>query len=99
MNYARTLGKVIERANESFKVIMLTGMGQVGKTTLLRDLAVNDRVYLTMDDPRTLQIARDDPYPLFESHKLPILIGEVQYAPELFPHSIIIGIQTKLKST
>jgi predicted AAA+ superfamily ATPase len=85
MFYPRTLSKVIARAGENFKVVMLTGMRQVGKTTLLRELA-GGRVYLTLDDPRTLKSAKEDPYLLFESHKPPLLIDEAQYAPELFSH-------------
>jgi len=65
---------------------MLTGMRQVGKTTLLSDLAGEGRVYLTLDDARTLKMAKEDPYLFFETYKAPLLIDEVQYAPELFSH-------------
>ena len=64
MFYPRTLSKVIARAGENFKVVMLTGMRQVGKTTLLRELA-GGRAYLPLDDPRTLKSAKEDPYLLF----------------------------------
>ena len=86
MHYTRTLSGVINRASGSFKVVMLTGMRQVGKTTLLKDLAGEDRVYLTFDDPRTLKTAKEDPYLLFETYKARLLIDEVQYAPEVFSH-------------
>ncbi|MCL2010260.1 MAG: ATP-binding protein [Synergistaceae bacterium] len=84
MFHARTIDKVIARAGESFKVVMLVGMRQVGKTTLLKSM--DERTCLTMDDPRTLAAAKSDPYLLFETNKPPLLIDEVQYAPELFPH-------------
>jgi len=86
MYYPRTLSETIKRAENSFKVVMLTGMRQVGKTTLLRDLAGEERLYLTLDDARTLKMAKEDPYLFFETHKAPLLIDEIQYAPELFPH-------------
>ena len=86
MPYARTIGKVITKASNSFKIVMLTGMRQVGKTTLLKDLVGEERAYVTMDDPRTLATAKSDPYLLFQTSKPPLLIDEVQYVPELFPH-------------
>ena len=36
MYKTRTLGKKIDRLSKAFKIIMLTGMRQVGKTTLMR---------------------------------------------------------------
>ncbi|GHV45891.1 ATPase [Synergistales bacterium] len=86
MYYERTLENVIKKASQTFKVIMLTGMRQVGKTTLLKDLAGPNRKYLTLDDSRTLKMAKEDPYLFFQSNEAPILIDEVQYAPELFSH-------------
>jgi len=86
MHYPRTLSGVIDRASSSFKVVMLTGMRQVGKTTLLSNLAGENRAYLTLDDARTLKMAKEDPYLFFETYKAPLLIDEVQYAPELFSH-------------
>ena len=48
----RTLEKVIRRATDSFKVIMVSGMRQTGKSTLLRHLAEEEgsiRRYVTRD--------------------------------------------------
>ncbi len=82
----RTLKEALVRASQAFKVILLTGMRQVGKTTLLRSLASSERGYVTLDDGDELRLAREDPKLFFQLHRPPLIIDEVQYAPELFPH-------------
>jgi uncharacterized protein len=47
---------------------------------------VRNRDYVTLDDPLTLRLARDDPALFMQSHPPPLLIDEVQYAPQLLPH-------------
>ena len=80
----RTIEKTIQKIDNNFKVLLLTGMRQVGKTTVLQDLADNNRTYITLDDVLSLKLAREDPYLFFQTYKLPLLIDEIQYAPELF---------------
>ncbi|MCL2293823.1 MAG: ATP-binding protein [Spirochaetes bacterium] len=86
MYYRRTLSKSIKEANEFFKVILLTGPRQVGKTTLLEHIKEPDRNYITLDDMETLMMAREDPAHFFERFPPPVLIDEVQKAPNLFPY-------------
>ena len=53
---------VVEKRLKAFRVVVLTGARQVGKSTLAR--LVVDRLggdYLTLDDPLTLATAREDP--------------------------------------
>ncbi len=82
----RTLKKELSRASKAFKAILLTGMRQVGKTTLLKSLAAPDRGYITLDREADLRLAREDPALFFQRHRPPLIIDEVQYAPELFPY-------------
>ena len=82
----RTIENVVRQADSNFKALLLTGMRQVGKTTVLKDMADNDRVYITLDDARLLKLAKEDPYLFFQTYQSPILIDEIQYAPELFSH-------------
>ena len=82
----RTLETVIKRADSNFKALLLTGTRQVGKTTLLKTLVSDNRTYITLDDVLSLKLAKEDPYLFFQTYKLPLLIDEIQYAPELFTH-------------
>jgi predicted AAA+ superfamily ATPase len=82
----RTLTRVIEEFSKSFKVLLLTGQRQVGKTTLLEELARKKRKYVSLDNPKLRALAQNDPELFFSENPPPILIDEVQYAPELFPY-------------
>lgn len=86
--------RYVERAIEDrsravsaqFPVLLVTGPRQVGKTTLLRHLAGEERRYVTLDDPALRTLAREDPALFLQRFPSPVLIDEVQYAPELLPH-------------
>lgn len=81
----RTLESTIRQASRQFPVLLVSGPRQVGKTTLLRHLAVDERAYVTLDDPALVELARAEPGLFLERFKPPILIDEIQYAPQLFP--------------
>jgi len=80
----RTLKQAVLKASKTFKVIMLCGARQIGKTTFLSNIAEKNRTYISFDDDRNLSSAKKDPFLFLERNKPPILIDEVQYAPELF---------------
>jgi predicted AAA+ superfamily ATPase len=80
----RSLAKTIKQINKSFPVVLVTGPRQVGKTTLLEICADAQRNYVTLDDMQQRELARNDPALFLQSHKTPLTIDEVQYAPELF---------------
>ncbi|MDR0999305.1 MAG: ATP-binding protein [Clostridiales bacterium] len=74
-----------------FKVILVTGARQVGKTTMLKRLAERQsRTYVSLDNLLARDLARKDPVMFFQTYKPPIIIDEVQYAPELFSQIKII---------
>jgi predicted AAA+ superfamily ATPase len=81
----RTLASSIERISSHFKVLMLTGMRQVGKTTLLQ-MCGKKRKYVTLDNPKDLRLATEEPELFMETYAPPVLIDEVQYAPNIFRH-------------
>jgi predicted AAA+ superfamily ATPase len=81
----RTLTETIIDVSKSFKVLLLTGARQVGKTTLLREVD-KKRHYITLDDLTQRAAAQNDPAGFIERLILPVLIDEVQYAPNLFPY-------------
>lgn len=90
MEYIRRhLENRILELSKSFSAILLTGPRQAGKTTMLRELAENENIgrqYVTLDDLTERDMAKNDPAMFLQLHKPPILIDEVQYAPELFTY-------------
>lgn len=86
----RYLKRIIEdkflELSSFFPVVLLTGARQTGKTTMLRHLADgSDRSYATLDNILTRDLAQKDPVAFFQQYPPPVLIDEVQYAPQLFP--------------
>jgi predicted AAA+ superfamily ATPase len=86
MYHPRTIEKSIAEITNHFPVLMITGARQVGKTTLLRHLAGEGRRYVTLDDPLVLSLAREDPALFMQRFSGPLLIDEIQYAPQLLPY-------------
>ena len=65
--------------------VMLVGPRQAGKSTLVKELASGQHParYISLDDLRTLAAAREDPVGFVESVEGPLVIDEIQRAPEL----------------
>jgi predicted AAA+ superfamily ATPase len=82
--YKRTLSNTIHTISESFPVLMLTGPRQVGKTTLLEMCAAGKRAYVTLDDLDARHLAQSEPALFLQTWQPPLIIDEVQYAPQLF---------------
>ena len=95
MYFKRTLSKFLQAASKTFPVIFITGPRQVGKTTLLEHSSVEDRAYVTLDDPQIRLLAKNDPAMFFQRYQAPLLIDEVQYAPELFSYIKMIADKEK----
>ncbi len=90
MNYiARHMEQRVLELSKSYSAILLTGPRQAGKTTMLRSLAEKEgigREYVSLDDLSVRDMAKNDPALFLQLHKPPVLIDEVQYAPELFAY-------------
>ena len=83
----RSLEKVVIQVTKEYPVVLVTGPRQVGKTTMLQKLMEGtDRGYVTLDDLNERNLAKTDPELFLQLHKPPVLIDEVQYAPELFTY-------------
>lgn len=82
----REAKKTILEVSEAFKVLLVTGPRQVGKTTLLKSIMPENMNYVTLDDENLRTMAQEDPKLFLEEHKAPLLIDEVQYAPNLFSY-------------
>ncbi|MBQ7646071.1 MAG: ATP-binding protein [Clostridia bacterium] len=83
----RALEKRIIEISSEYACILLTGPRQVGKSTMLEHLMKgSDRKKVTLDDVSERKLAKTDPALFLEVHPAPLLIDEVQYAPELFSY-------------
>lgn len=82
----RSLSRVLEEATRFFKVVLISGPRQVGKTTLFGHMAEDGRRTVTLDDSNALMIAKEDPELFFQTYAPPVLVDEVQRIPELFRH-------------
>ena len=86
---ARDIEASFLRMSREFGVVLVTGPRQVGKTTMLKHLAAQDargRAYVSLDDLDTRALAQNDPKLFLQLNQAPIIIDEVQYAPQLFPY-------------
>jgi len=82
----RDIEKIIIEISDSYSAVLVTGPRQVGKTTTLRHLMGSSRNYVTLDDLEARRMAQTDPELFLSIHSAPVLIDEVQYAPELFSY-------------
>lgn len=82
----RDIEEKITALSKEYACILITGPRQVGKTTVLKRLMDADREYVTLDDLEERGLAKRDPAMFLQMHRTPIMIDEVQYAPELFSY-------------
>ncbi len=73
----------IEEAVKTRPVVLLTGVRQVGKSTLLKKLFPNAE-YITLDKIIFAQEAEQNPTQFLNRFEKQVIIDEIQYAPSLF---------------
>ena len=73
----------MRRAMSTFPAVLVTGARQTGKTTLLREEFGSSHRYLSLERPDVRSRARADPVGFFEDNPPPLILDEIQYAPEL----------------
>ncbi len=86
---ARHMEQKVLELSRFFPALLITGPRQAGKTTMLKALAGREgigRGYVSLDDLNERDMARNDPKLFLQLHRPPVLIDEVQYAPELFTY-------------
>lgn len=86
MYYKRTIENTLRQISDTFPVMLLTGPRQVGKSTVLDALAGEGRKRVSLDNPTMRALAKKDPALFLQRYAPPVLINEVQYAPELFDY-------------
>jgi len=83
----RDMEETFLRVSNQFKVVLITGPRQVGKTTMLKKLMEGtERKYVSLDDVALRGLAKNDPATFISAFSPPVFIDEAQYAPELFSH-------------
>ena len=81
--FPRLQADQLRAALATMRVVVLTGARQTGKTTLAQELGrEDDRVFITLDRPETLELAERDPEALWEGLER-VTIDEVQRSPQL----------------
>lgn len=86
---SRAIEKTFLSAVRDFKVVLVTGPRQCGKTTMMKKMAEDEnrgRKYISLDDFATRKMAVESPNLFLQVYKPPVFIDEVQYAPQLFSY-------------
>jgi len=82
----RKIETTVRQINRTFPALLMTGPRQSGKTTMLKHLCEGERKYVTLDDPDDRLFAKNEPSAFLERYAPPVLIDEIQYAPELLSY-------------
>lgn len=82
----RILTKSLQKAVKTFPAVVVTGPRQSGKTTLLKHIFSKTHSYTSLEDPDTRMRAQDDPRGFLLNIRMPAIIDEIQYAPEILSY-------------
>ena len=85
----RHMEDLVLELTQSYAAILLTGPRQAGKTTLLRSLLERENIgrsFVSLVNLEDRELAKTDPPTFLQRYPPPVLIDEVQYAPELFTY-------------
>ena len=88
MYIQRKIESRLRYLSQRFPIVVVGGARQTGKTTLVKE-TFPDRTrvnYVTLDYPKLRELARTDPELFLQSHPTPVVIDEIQNAPELLPY-------------
>ena len=84
--FPRALEPALQSAADQFPVVVLTGARQSGKTSLLRHLFEATHGYVNLDDPDQRYFALDDPRGFLNANPMPLILDEIEYAPQLLTY-------------
>lgn len=85
MSYKKRIyEKEIEELSKFFKIVCLVGARQVGKSSLLEHIFTEYQAFV-FDPVQDLYSAKKDPDLFLNNFKPPLILDEIQFAPELLP--------------
>ena len=82
----RTISDTLIDISSTWPVLLLTGPRQAGKSSVLLMQKEKERKYVSLDDIIARDLALNDPQAFIQKYSPPVIIDEVQYAPNLFPY-------------
>ena len=97
MKYQRNMENIFLEYNTMFKVVLLTGPRQVGKTTFLKNIKEKERKYVSLDDLDLRKMANENPKEFLKKYAPPVIIDEIQYAPNILPYIKLICDKSEQK--
>lgn len=83
--FTRSLTNKILQFNNEAKVLLLKGVNQSGKTTILKSHSSPDRKYADLAEHAMRSMANEEPVLFLQRYAPPVLIDNIQYAPKLVP--------------
>jgi predicted AAA+ superfamily ATPase len=82
----RTISRTIQNISSAWPVLLLTGPRQIGKSSVLTMIKEENRKSVSLDNLSVRELAINDPKAFLQKYEPPILIDEIQYAPNLFSY-------------
>ena len=84
--YNRNIESLFKDYTNNFKVVLIIGHRQAGKSTFLKNIKEPGRKYVTLDDLELRALANKDPKTFINKYLPPVIIDEIQYAPKLLSY-------------
>lgn len=81
----RCIENTFRELNNEKLLLLLEAQRQSGKTTFLKNLTSPNRKYADLAEPALRSMANEDPVLFLQRYAPPVLIDNIQYAPELVP--------------
>ena len=85
MYVKRLIEKTLKEAAEAFPAVFIGGSRRVGKTTLSKSFFEGYN-YVLLDEIDIRSLAIEDPRGFLEKYPPPVIIDEIQNAPDLLSH-------------
>ncbi len=86
MYIKRLLEKSLKDSLSAFPVILITGARQAGKTTFVKRVLDKKYEYVSLDELDIRSLALEDPRTFLKQYRAPVIIDEIQNAPELLSY-------------